>query len=88
LPRLARKRPIVVEYLRFEVGNANIGDVIGWLIEHNVSHIVKGAGIIIRTPGGDMLVEPGHYIIRGTTGEFYPCSPVVFDTVYESVLGR
>ena len=28
---------------------------------------------------------PGHWVIRGVAGEFYPCEPEVFAATYESV---
>lgn len=30
-------------------------------------------------------VKEGQYIIKGVTGEFYPCAPAVFDATYELV---
>ncbi len=41
--------------------------------------------LIIPTLEGDMLCNVGDWIIKGTAGEFYPCKPDIFDTVYEPV---
>lgn len=30
-------------------------------------------------------VKTSQWIIKGVTGEFYPCAPAVFDTSYEAV---
>jgi len=38
--------------------------------------------LIILTLEGEMVAEPGAWIIRGTEGEFYPCKDSVFITKY------
>ena len=40
---------------------------------------------IIHTLEGDMVAEPGDYIITGVTGEEYPCKPDIFKKTYEEV---
>jgi hypothetical protein len=42
-------------------------------------------GITIKTLEGDMLARPSDWLIRGVTGEFYPCKPDIFAATYESV---
>lgn len=37
----------------------------------------------ITTTEGIMSAQVGWWIIRGLEGEFYPCSPTVFDAKYE-----
>lgn len=39
----------------------------------------------IKTSEGDMPVSKGDYIIKGMSGEFYPCSPDIFKATYEEV---
>ena len=39
--------------------------------------------LMIRTLEGDMRATPGDYIIRGISGEFYPCKPDIFAETYE-----
>lgn len=41
--------------------------------------------ILISTLEGDMKALPGDYIIRGVSGEFYPCKPDIFEKTYEPV---
>lgn len=86
MARLYRKKPLVVEAVQFEEHNANIGEVIDFLIAGKVHHMLKSSGILIRTPSGDMLVEPGDYIIRGCRGEFYPCPAETFYGIYEDII--
>ena len=40
---------------------------------------------IIATLEGNMLCQPGDYIIKGIKGEFYPCKPDIFEQTYERV---
>lgn len=37
----------------------------------------------IKTSEGDMPASEGDYIIKGMSGEFYPCSPDIFKATYE-----
>lgn len=39
----------------------------------------------IRTLEGDMKISEGDYIIKGVSGEFYPCKPEIFEKTYEVV---
>jgi hypothetical protein len=41
--------------------------------------------LMIHTLEGTITVEWGDYIIRGVTGELYPCKPDIFDKTYEEV---
>jgi len=38
---------------------------------------------IIPTLEGDMIAEPGDWIITGVKGERYPCKPDIFEATYE-----
>lgn len=39
----------------------------------------------INTLEGKMTVSPGDWIIKGISGEFYPCKPDIFAITYEPV---
>ena len=39
--------------------------------------------LLIATLEGIMRAKPGDWIIRGITGEFYPCKPDIFEQTYE-----
>jgi len=39
----------------------------------------------IQTLEGDMTARLGDWIIKGVSGEFYPCKPDIFDKTYEAV---
>lgn len=44
------------------------------------THSVMG---VIDTLEGAHLVTPGDFVIRGVSGEFYPCRPDIFAATYE-----
>lgn len=46
-------------------------------------YIPGGVQFYIRTPEGDMNLNYGDWIIRGTKGEYYPCMDDVFRVKYE-----
>jgi hypothetical protein len=39
--------------------------------------------LAVGTLEGTTYASPGHWIIRGTEGELYPCKPSVFERKYE-----
>lgn len=39
--------------------------------------------LFIETLEGTMRCDPGDWIIRGVSGEFYPCKPDIFEKTYE-----
>ena len=38
---------------------------------------------IVHTLEGEMLGQPGDYLIRGVEGECYPCKKEIFEKTYE-----
>jgi hypothetical protein len=43
------------------------------------------ASINVPTLEGVMRADPGHWIIKGVKGEFYPCKPDIFVATYDPV---
>ena len=41
--------------------------------------------LVIHTLEGDMVAQPGDWIIKGVKGELYPCKPDIFEETYELV---
>jgi hypothetical protein len=84
MPRF-RKKPVVIEAVRWE--NRKIvcppGPV--WLAEAEERGVVQLAGDVlhIETLEGTMQAQPGDWIIRGVKGELYPCKPDIFEATYE-----
>ena len=80
----ARKKPVVIEVLKFSSED--------WLedpskypmvVNHPVNLLMAVA--IIETLEGGMVVSDGDYIIKGVNGEFYPCKPDIFEKTYEVI---
>jgi len=76
-----RKNPVVIDAEQFDGSQASKDRI-----------LILGArfqttldGIAIRTLEGTMLASEGDWIIKGITGEFYPCKPDIFKKTYEMV---
>jgi len=92
-----RKRPVVVEALQWNGMNlSEIKEFVGDYAKYELhdEFYNRGEGIpsvppwvevTIHTLEGDMCVSMGDYIIRGVSGEFYPCKPDIFEKTYELV---
>ena len=39
--------------------------------------------MVIHTLEGDLIAQPGDWIITGVQGEKYPCAPDIFQKTYE-----
>lgn len=90
-----RKKPVVVEAFQWFGDNRQTEDP-EWIIEA----IKKGKAriemskdyldrvfpvMLIDTLEGEMLANPGDFIIQGIKGEIYPCKPDIFHATYENV---
>lgn len=79
------KKPIVIE--AWQITDKTFDDPIP-----NNTHII---GVVysplireatIKTLEGTMIARVGDWIIRGISGELYPCKPDIFAATYEPVL--
>ena len=90
-PTQFRKKPVVISAMRWTPGDFGAaGALVGWLMGAGADfHHPSGGGstttLAIHTLEGDMLAQPGDWIIRGVQGEFYPCKPDIFEATYEPV---
>ena len=74
-----RKRPLVIEAVRWDGSNENeIQAFIGGYLKR-----VIGDMLFIGTLEGIMCASVGDYIIKGVKGEFYSCKPDIFAETYE-----
>ena len=55
-------------------------------IKAGVGYIPPTGQLDIPTLEGDMLANPGDFIIKGLKGEFYPCKPDIFEMKYELIV--
>lgn len=47
-----------------------------------------GFYVTIPTLEGDMKARNNDWIIRGVSGEYYPCKPDIFEKTYEPVINQ
>jgi hypothetical protein len=76
-----RKKPVEIEAVQFTGTN---GDEIAEFMGCQHPCIENGA-LLIGTLEGVMRVYPCDWIIKGITGEFYPCKPEIFRATYDKV---
>lgn len=82
-----RKRPVVVEAIRFD--GFNFDDIVEMgfvdLEEEGPADEFTPGVLIVETLEGDMTAKAGDWIVKGTEGELYPVAGSIFDTIYEPV---
>ena len=77
-----RRRPLVIEAVRFE--GLHQKEKIDTFVGKQLL-TARSVCVVIPTLEGDMIAEPGDWIIQGVAGEFYPCKPLIFEQTYEAV---
>jgi hypothetical protein len=88
-PELYRKKPVWVSAMNWQGGNRSAGLVVEWILsEGGVASWTSPLdgnpeSLRIETLEGTMRATPGDWIIRGVSGEFYPCKPDIFAATYE-----
>jgi len=75
-PRRFRKKPVVVEAVRFDYNMTGFGIC-------RCNDVPRGGQPHIHTLEGYLSPTIGDWIIRGVKGEFYPCKPDTFEATYE-----
>ena len=89
-----RKRPIVIDAIQWP-GDMNeddprIEEVEDWCFEMkadpNKIIMMDDGTVSITTLEGQMTANPGDWIIRGITGEFYSRDPDIFAATYEPIM--
>ena len=83
-----RKKPVTIEAVQWNGDNAE--EVLGfsmtgenpiWGHDYRINSEEKT--VLILTLEGEMTARVGDWIIRGISGEFYPCKPDIFEKTYE-----
>lgn len=77
-----RKKPVVIEAIRFMGDNQEIVKLFGTA---GIDYAGREDKLSIRTLEGVMTATKGDWIIKGIKGEFYPCKPDIFEATYEAV---
>ena len=82
-----RKKPVVIEAIQFNGKNAE--EIEQWS-NNNVKRGLVSEDTLtkvyleIETLEGTMTAQPNDYIIKGVSGEFYPCKPDIFEKTYDA----
>ena|SRR3990167_7664420 len=90
-PQKYRKRPIIIEAMRFNRWE-DAKEIAKWCGGRAESSAKPSdpddvaSFLYIPTLEGVMTAMMGDWIIRGAKGEFYPCKPDIFAISYEPVL--
>ena len=93
---LFKKKPVIIEAIRWY--GDNLVEVLEFTGKHpkfeewfssfeQYEKTVVESGYIFKifTLEGTMSAKPGDWIIKGISGEHYPCKPDIFDKTYEQV---
>ena len=90
-----RKKPVVIQALQW---NNNAREMYNFLEDKTnnefiqatgknfyIDHSKVDGGLIIKTLEGEHIASFGDWIIKGISGEYYPCKPDIFNKTYEVV---
>lgn len=90
-----RKKPVIVEAFRYGIDNipdwfmdkVTTNDIIMRTIPPDISRLKNYGNMYceINTLDGIMRGNYGDYIIKGVSGEIYPCKSYIFEKIYELV---
>ena len=85
-----RKKPVVIEAFQYD-GDFKYSNgeyyIPQWGIDaekDGVLYFVDGGVLKVAALEGDMIASVGDYIIKGVSGELYPCKPDIFEKTYDS----
>ncbi len=79
-----RKKPVVVEAVQW-IGTGDSMEAIRALDPGTRAVDFTSHNVFISTLEGQMTAEIGDWIIKGVSGELYPCKPEIFLLTYEMV---
>jgi hypothetical protein len=94
-----RKKPVVVDAIKWDGTADGASEIIDWILKEGSRAMYVCANpercsehngdsphsLRIFTLEGNMDASIGDYVIRGVQGEFYPCKPNIFDATYDKV---
>lgn len=85
-----RKKPVVIEAMLFDGTEPSARTVLDWMAQHRPAQVDASPSyrpgirsIFITTLEGVMEASAGDWVIRGISGEFYPCKPDIFAATYD-----
>lgn len=78
-----RKRPVVIEAMQFDGTEESAKAVLRWMNLPDASYRDGVTSLFIPTMEGVMTASAGDWVIRGVSGELYPCKPDIFKATYD-----
>jgi hypothetical protein len=77
-----RKKPVVIEAMQFTEDSKD--RVFNFVTCNCSADFIDGEPVLkIQTLEGTMIASLGDYVIKGVSGEFYPCKPDIFQKTYD-----
>lgn len=76
-----RKKPVVIEAVQWT--GCNLAEIENFMCM--ILYPIEESSLLIYTLEGTMTASIGDFIIKGISGEFYPCKPDIFENTYEKV---
>ena len=90
-----RKKPVVIEAIQWTgINHREMFDFLTGTTDKNmtaysdnfyINHGKVNGGLVIKTLEGEHIATINDFIIKGVSGEFYPCKPDIFEMTYEKV---
>jgi len=83
-----RKKPVEVEAIQWDGSNESFQQILQLQETSNrkvMPHENTLGVLIIPTLEGEMMANKNDWIIKGVSGEIYPCKPDIFERTYDAV---
>jgi hypothetical protein len=80
-----RKKPVVIEAVQWDGTDISLDAIADLAYDGNRRVQQVGDKLEIPTLEGVMTASVNDWIIKGVSGEVYPCKPDIFKMTYESV---
>jgi len=85
-----RKKPVVIEAVQWKDDTESFNEIQelnkdGSRMITSIGGDISPAQLSIPTLEGDMRANVNDWIIKGVSGEVYPCKPDIFEKTYEAV---
>ena len=80
-----RKKPVVIEAVQWNATQQSWEEIEAFGCPTKPGEM-GSESFLIPTLEGDMKCSKNDYVIKGISGEFYPCKPDIFEKTYEQVI--